>query len=185
VSLAIDRFREVLRRFVGKNELIEVYEDDDDDKFEVGYVISVSEDTYSLNMIDSKGRFNGIFVGSLEEVRRLASGTQYLASIQLLNERFKSGDRIESNMPPGPFEDMDDLLKYAHKHRLMTAILTESYFYGYVMHYTKEHLELLEVNKAGIEDGIQYLDREEITRIDFGGPVEDARQFLHSVRMGL
>jgi hypothetical protein len=186
MSAAIDRFREVLKKYVGTQELVEVYEDSEDtDKFEVGFVLSVSEDHYSLALIDSKGRGNGSFVGQIESIVRLAVGTQYLAGIRLLHERKRQPERKNSGNDVGPFENMLELVRYSCENRLMVSVTADVEFFGFIKNFTRDHIELLEVNKSGIEDGIHFIDLDEVSRIDFGGPSEEARLFLHQVRMGL
>lgn len=186
MSAAVDRFRDVLRQYVGTQELVEIYDDaDDTDKFEVGFVLSVSEDYYSLALIDSKGRPNGSFVGQMEQIVRLAVSTQYLSAIKLLYERHRQLEMKLSAVVIGPFEHMLDLVRYACENKAMVCVTADVEFFGFIKDYTRDHIELLEVNKSGIEDGIQYIDLEEVTRIDFGGPSEEARLFLHRVRMGL
>lgn len=186
MGAALDRFREVLRQYVGTEELVEIYEDSDDtDKFEVGFVLAVSEDYYSLALIDAKGRPNGSFVGQFEEIVRLAVGTQYLTAIKLLHERQKQLEMNIKSPQIGPFEHLLDLIRFAYDHRMMLCVTADVEFYGFVKDYTSDHIELLEVNKSGIEDGTHFIDLDEVSRIDFGGPSEDARLFLHRVRMGL
>lgn len=186
MSAAVDRFREVLRQYVGSQDLVEIYDDrDDTDKFEVGFVLSVSEDYYSLALVDNKGRASGSFVGQMEQIVRLAVGTQYLTAIKLLVERQRQMEMGFRRSDAGPFENMQDLIRYAHSNRIMVSVTADVEFFGFIRAYSSEHLELLEVNKSGIEDGVQYIDLEEVSRIDFGGPAEDARLFLHRVRMGL
>ncbi len=181
---AIDRFREVLRRYCGKSELVEIYDDSQDlDKFEVGFIIAVSDDTYFVKKVDTKGRYNGHYMGRLEDVVRLATGTQYLTAVRLLTERAKSLEGEDQELPP--MEAFAELLKFAHRNRLMVSAWVDVRFYGFVQEFTKEHLELIEVNKSGLEDGVQYLDIDEIATIELGGPDVDARRFLHQVRMGL
>ncbi|MBS1700035.1 MAG: hypothetical protein JST12_00100 [Armatimonadetes bacterium] len=186
MSAAVDRFREVLKQYVGTEELVEVYEDrEDTDKFEVGFVLSVSEDYYSLALIDSKGRPNGSFVGQIDEIVRLAVGTQYLVAIKLLHERQRQTEFPVRPTTVGPFETLLDLVRYARNSRIMVSVTADVQFLGFIKDYTDDHIELLEVNKSGIEDGIHYIDLEEVVRIDFDGPSEEARLFLHRVRMGL
>lgn len=187
MSAAVDRFREMLTRYVGKQELVEIFEDDEEtDKFEVGMVLSVSEDYYSLSLVDSKGRPDGSYVGLMEDIRRIGVGTQYLAAVELLHQRHKSGTLIPYSEEPKPtFDSMQEVLEYAQRMRQVVCIHTDELFYGFVANFTSEHVEIREVNRSGIEDGVQFLDLDEVVRIDFGGPVEEARRFLHQVRLGL
>jgi hypothetical protein len=67
----------------------------------------------------------------------------------------------------------------------MVSVTADVEFFGFIKDFTRDHIELLEVNKSGIEDGIQFIDLDEVSRIDFGGPSEESRLFLHQVRMGL
>ena len=184
VAAAVDRFREILRRYVGKNELVEIYDDSQDlDKFEVGFIVAVGDNTYFVKKVDAKGRYNGHYMGRLDDVVRLATGTQYLTAVRLLTERARSSEGAEHELPP--LDAFSDLLKYAHRNRLMVSAWVDVNFFGFVQEFTNEHLELIEVNKSGLEDGIQYLDIDEISTIELGGPDVDARRFLHQVRMGL
>jgi hypothetical protein len=184
MAAAVDRFREILRRHVGRNELVEIYDDAQDlDKFEVGFIVAVSEDTYFVKKVDAKGRYNGHFMGRLDDVVRLATGTQYLTAIGLLAERTRSSDSHDQELPA--LDNFSDLLKYAHRNRLMVSAWVDVCFFGFIQEFSKEHLELVEVNKSGLEDGIQYLDIDEVSTIEIGGPDVDARKFLHQVRMGL
>lgn len=187
MSAAVDRFREILSRYVGKTELVEIFEDDDEqDKFEVGMVLSVSEDYYSLSVVDTKGRPDGSYIGMIEDIRRIGVGTQYLAAIELLHQRNKSGTLLQWTDETRPtFDNIQDLLDYAMRTRSLVSIKTSEWFYGFVQHYTGDHVEIREVNKTGIEDGIQFIDLEEVVRVDYGGPTEEARRFLHQVRLGL
>ncbi len=184
MAAAVDRFREILRGYAGKNELVEIYDDSEDlDKFEVGFVLSVSEDTYFVKKIDTKGRYNGHYMGRMEDIVRLATGTQYLTAIRLLNERDRATAPAELQVPP--LETFTELLKFASKNRLLISVWVDVNFLGFIREFTNEHLELIEVNKSGLEDGIQYLDLDEISTLEIGGPDVEARRFLHQVRMGL
>lgn len=166
--------------------MVEVYDDSTDtDKFEVGLVLSVSEDYYSLARVDSKGRPNGSYVGQIEQIVRLAVGSQYLLAIKLLTERQKQFEMGIKPEPAGPFDQFSDLIRYACEHRIMISVTADAEFFGFVKDFTSDHIELVEINKSGIEDGIQYIDLDQVSRIDFDGPSEEARQFLHRVRMGL
>lgn len=192
---AIDRFREILKRYLNRDELVEIYEDSsDEDKFEVGFVVNVTEDTYTLDTIDPIGRYNGVYIGDLNDVIRIAAGTQYLAGMELLvqhqlrateNSGWK-GPRESSNRFP-TFSSTFEVATYARENRMLVQMMdgAKGVFFGFVKSVSAEHIELLEVNRLGIEDGLQFLALDDIARIDFGGPHEDARAFLHRVRMGL
>ncbi len=192
---AVDRFREILKRYVNRDELVEIYEDSsDEDKFEVGFVINVTEDSYTLDTIDPIGRYSGVFFGDLSDIIRIAAGTQYLAGMELLvQHQLRSSDgaswkgpRENSHRFP-MFSSTFEVATYARENRMLVQMVdgAKGVFYGFVKGVSAEHIELLEVNRLGIEDGLQFLALNDIARIDFGGPHEDARAFLHRVRMGL
>ncbi|HLO98815.1 MAG TPA: hypothetical protein VK171_09500 [Fimbriimonas sp.] len=187
MSAAVDRFREVLARYAGKQELVEIFEDEEEtDIPEVGMVLSVSEDYYSLSKVDAQGRPDGSYVGLIEDIRRIGVGTQYLAAIELLYQRHKSATLLPYADEPKPtFDSMLEVLEFAQVTRQVVCVLTDELFFGFVGNFTSEHVEIREVNKSGIEDGIQFLDLDQVVRIDFGGPAEEARRFLHQVRLGL
>lgn len=192
---AVDRFREILKRYINRDELVEIYEDSsDEDKFEVGFVVNVTEDTYTLDTVDTVGRYNGVYIGDLNDIIRIAAGTQYLAGMELLvQHQIRSADNLgwkgprESAHRFPTFSSTFDLANYAKENRMLVQMVdgAKGVFYGFVKNLSAEHIELLEVNRLGIEDGLQFLALNDIVRIDFGGPHEDARAFLHRVRMGL
>jgi hypothetical protein len=192
---AVDRFREILKRYINRDELVEIYEDSsDEDKFEVGFVVNVTEDTYTLDTVDTVGRYNGVYIGDLNDIIRIAAGTQYLAGMELLvQHQIRSADNLgwkgpkESARRFPTFSSTFDLANYAKENRMLVQMVdgAKGVFYGFVKNLSAEHIELLEVNRLGIEDGLQFLALNDIVRIDFGGPHEDARAFLHRVRMGL
>jgi len=192
---AVDRFREILKRYINRDELVEIYEDStDEDKFEVGFVINVTEDSYTLDTIDPIGRYSGVFFGDLSDIIRIAAGTQYLAGMELLvQHQLRShdasswkGPRDNSHRFP-MFSSTLEVASYARENRMLVQMVdgAKGVFFGFVKNVSAEHIELLEVNRLGIEDGLQFLALDDIARIDFGGPHEDARAFLHRVRMGL
>ena len=82
---------------------------------------------------------------------------------------------------------MEKLLAFVASKNILVGIHTEdgSVLYGYVRAYSDDHLELEEISFLGYEDGRRVFPIEDVMRLTYGGPDEEARMFLNRVRLGL
>lgn len=183
-----DKVREIFRRCQASGDMVEVYDDGDNlDRFDVGVVESVTSDYYSLLSIGPYGDFDGRQVGRIEDVIRVATGSEYLSALRLLHE---ARGRIDAD-PPSPEGylpmDLTNTLRFAKDKRIVVSLVDadKETLTGFVTDFGNEFVELREVRRDGQEDGLIVLHLDEVVRIDVGGRVEQARAFVHRVRMGL
>ncbi len=183
MSELFERIRQVLFDCHERGELCGVHYEPD--SFEVGFVREIDGDSFRLERIDRYGQNWGSFVGSLEKILRVQYGTQYMHAVKLLLERQKISNG-QSRGAPDSLE-MEKLLEFVMNKKLLAGIHTEdgSVLYGYVRAYSDDHVELEEISFLGYEDGRRVFPVEDIMRLSYGGPDEEARMFLKGVRLDL
>jgi hypothetical protein len=183
VSELFERIRQVLFECNERGELCGVHYEPD--SFEVGFIREIDGDSFRLERIDRYGQNWGSFVGTLDKVLRVQFGTQYMQAVQLLLERQKLANGTSRGAPDSL--EMEKLLAFAASKNLVVGIHTEdgSVLYGYVRAYSDDHIELEEISFLGYEDGRRVFPVEDVLRLTYGGPDEEARMFLNRVRLGL
>jgi hypothetical protein len=183
-----DKVREIFRRCKDSGDMVEVYDDAENlDHFDVGVVESVTSDYYSLLSIGPYGDFDGRQVGRVEDVIRVAMGSEYLSALRLLHEARGTLDAV----PPSPEGylpmDLINTLRFAKDKRIVVSLVDpdKQTLTGFVTDFGRDFVEVREVRRDGQEDGTIVLHIDEVVRIDVGGRTEQARAFVHRVRMGL
>jgi hypothetical protein len=182
VSELFERIRNVLYQCYDRSELVGVHYEPD--VFEVGFIRGIDGDNFRLERIDRYGQNWGNFVGTLDKVMRVQYGTQYMQAVQLLLERQKM-PQPERGAPASL--EIEKILAYVNEHNILAGIHNEegTVTYGFVRAYSDDHVEVEEINFLGYEDGFRVFPIEDITRVSYGGPDEEARSFLTRVRLGL
>jgi hypothetical protein len=183
-----DKIRETLRLCVASKDMVEVYDDERNlDRFNVGMVDSVTHDAYCIQSIGPHGDFDGRQIGRIEDIIRLSTGSEYLSALKLLHE---ARDRITTTLPnPDGYLPMDlqNSLRFAKDKKIVVSLIDPDHLQitGFVKDFGEDFVEISEVRRDGQEDGSIIVHLEEIVRVDVGGRMEQARAFVHRVRMGL
>jgi hypothetical protein len=183
-----EKVRHTLRRCKEAGEMVEIYDDERNlDRFNVGLVESVTHDTYCMQSIGPHGDFDGRQVGRIEDVIRLATGSEYLFALKLLHE---AHDRLAAELPSpeGYYPlDLQNSLRFAKDKKIVVSLVDPDHVQitGFVRDYGSDYVEIGEVRRDGQEDGLLIVHLDEIVRVDIGGRMEQARAFVHRVRMGL
>lgn len=184
-----EKIRTTLRHCLDNGDMVEVYDDERNlDRFNVGLVESVTRETYCIQSIGPHGDFDGRQVGRIEDIIRLSTGSEYLAALKLLHE---ARDRLSMDVLPEPEGympmDLQNSLRFARDKRIVVSLVDPDHVQitGFVKDFGREFVEISELRRDGQEDGSIIVHLEEIVRVDIGGRMEQARAFVHRVRMGL
>lgn len=184
----LDKIRDTLRRCMESGDLVEVYDDDRDlDRFIVGKVESVTRDGYALLAIGPHGDFDGRQIGRIEDVIRVATGSSYLSALRLLHDAQGRMDAQPADSAGYAPLDLSNALRFAKDKRIVISLIDGDHIpiIGFVNDFGKDYVEIRELRKDGEEDGLITVHLDDIIRVDAGGRTEQARAFLHNVRMGL
>ncbi len=183
-----EKIRQTLRRSKESGDMVELYDDEQNlDRFNVGLVESVTHDSYCIQSIGPHGEPDGRQVGRIEDVIRLSTGTEYLMALKLLHQ---ARDRITVDLPqPDAYLPMDlqNSLRFARDKKIVVSLIDPDHVQitGFVRDFGKEFVEIAELRRDGQEDGSIVIHLDEVVRVDIGGRMEQARAFVHRVRMGL
>ncbi len=182
----IDKFRAVLLTCQESHSMAELYTDEEElDRFSVGYIEEVGRETYTLAAVDDEGRFDGRQVGRLEAIIKLTVDSEYLSALKLLHE---GSGALEPTRPTGPPpRDLEAGLRGAMRDRMVASVLDVDHeaHTGFITDVGEEFVEISEIRRDGHRDGTTILRLDDVFRVDIGGRTEQARGFLHRVRMGL
>ena len=183
-----DKIRDTLRRCMDEGDLVEVYDDDRDlDRFIVGKVESVTREGYGLLSIGPHGDFDGRQIGRIEDIIRIATGSSYLSALRLLHDARGTMDGQPADSEGYTPLDLGNALRFAREKRIVVSLVDGDHIpiIGFVNDFGKDYVEIRELRKDGEEDGLITVHLDDIIRIDAGGRTEQARAFLHRIRMGL
>jgi hypothetical protein len=184
----LDKIRETLRHCKDTGDLVEVYDDDRDlDHFIVGRVESVTHDAYALLSIGPHGDFDGRQIGRIEDIIRISTGSSYLSALRLLHEARGTMDSQPVDSTGYTPLDLNSALRFAKDKRIVISLIDGDHIpiIGFVNDFGSDYVEIRELRKDGEEDGLITVHLDDIIRVDAGGRTEQARAFLHRVRMGL
>src|SRR5690242_8031745 len=112
MARARDKFFDVLRRKQDEGKLVCIFHGDDGaDKFDVGYVESLTPSTVTLLSVSPRGDFDGRLIMHLEDLSRIETDDRYSKKIELLNHYresvFKKEDKVEiSARQDGPLDHL-------------------------------------------------------------------------------
>jgi hypothetical protein len=184
-----EKIRQTLERCKTDRDMVEVYDDERNlDRFNVGLVESVTRESFCILSIGPHGDFDGRQVGRIEDIIRLSTGSEYLGALKLLHE---AKHRLEQETLPEPEGympmDLQNSLRFAKDKRIVVSLVDPDHLQitGFVQDYGEDFVEICELRRDGQEDGSIVVHLEEIVRVDIGGRMEQARAFVHRVRMGL
>lgn len=159
-------FTEILNKYKESKELISIYTKEDNDKFDVGYIIAISTDMYILELRSTNGMYDGLSVNFIDDIIRISTKGAYEEKIKKLCEFNNSlstrYDKIDN-------ENLDlYMINYAKKNRSLISISTEvNVDIGFIKHCYEEILELESIDEYGNYDGYVYIKRKDITQIEY------------------
>ena len=183
-----EKIRQTLRAAKEAGDMVELYDDERNlDRFDVGLVESVTRDSYCILSVGLHGEIDGRQVGRIEDIIRLSTGSEYLATLKLLHQ---ARNRLTPELldPEGYLPmDLQNSLRFARDKKIIVSLVDPDHvpITGFVRDFGKDFVEIGEVRRDGQQDGSIVVHLDEIVRVDIGGRMEQARAFVHRVRMGL
>lgn len=179
----------LLSTHVGTGKLISVYANQEDtDKFFVGCLLKVDEESVLLRLRGNFGEDEGVLIVPLEGVLRISTANDYLNGIQLLMQRI-----------PASESDIDDFIKspepasilsalsFAKRRGLVVTIYDEEeeQLNGFVREVSPDHVDLEYILDHGQPEGRYLLPISSISRVEMGNQFHDCLRYLYSKRLGL
>jgi len=158
--------KRTFEKYISKENLLEIYTRDSEN-FDVGRVLGLDGQFVLLHAVSKYGRDEGLVLISLESVVSVQADSRYVKKAQRLWERYPS----ERQLPDVVGDDMAEfLLAYAWKEGLGISFELKSGnpedYCGIILEYNEKIITLKQIGLYGEEDGVAYLRRDEIERMD-------------------
>ena len=164
---------------IDRKVLYEIYTDrDDDERFNVGYIV-YNDDTYLLlKSIEPYGNFDGYDLILAEDVYRIAYGTDYLCGIEAL-----ANVTCECDYDFGKIT-MENFAEFAAKLGRAVGVAvygTGHELQGFVKQVDKNGglLTVTQLETDGSVDGEFVVEFEDMARISFGGVDQSRTEKLY------
>lgn len=156
----------------------------DADRFEVGYVESVSRTDVTMLCLTPRGEEDGRMAVRIEDISALEIDDPYSQKIQTLHSykgsvfNREEGLRTSANSP-----SLDEQLQSAHDSNQAVTIedVSGTRFTGFVGELTDGYIEMKLLNQYGAPDGTAYLARHMLGKVDIGRRDEQSRAFLYKI----
>ena len=159
---------------IDRRVLYEIYTDrDDDERFNVGYIV-YNDDAYLLvKSIDPNGNFDGYDLAITEDVYRIAYGTNYLCGIEALTD---VTPECEYDFGKVTMENFAEFAAQLGRAVGVAVYGTGHELQGFVKQVDKNGglLTVTQLGTDGSADGEFVVAFEDLARISFGG-VEQSR----------
>lgn len=170
---------EIIKQFCSVGELIELYTNKDDtDAYEVGFVVAYSDNMFMVHSFNDRGKDDGFFVQRIDDLYRVAYGTQYCEKL------FKLIARQGGDFKPPMFEGFqtsgnmmyDVLNESMYNRRIVYVVLYNEYeVFGRVKSVSIDTFEIEIVQADGTLDGFTKLRLEDVRVVSVDGISENER----------
>lgn len=183
------KFYDVLRDVQEKGKLVCVFHGDDEhDKFDVGFVESLTPTTLTLLSVSPRGEFDGRVVMHLDALNRVETDDRYSRKIALLHEYrgsvFRTDDRLN---PVASAYGIGEQLQTAMDEGNVVCIedLKGNAITGFVRELGDDYVEVEALTQLGEPDGKAIMSLDEVARVQIGARDQQVRSFLYQYNYGL
>ena len=177
------KFFEVLKTQQEKQKLVCVYHGDDGhDKFDVGFVESVTPNSLTLLSVSPRGEFDGRVVMHLDDLNRVETDDRYSRKIELLHQYrgsvFKTDDHVNDQAKT---DDIHDQLARAAEERQVASIedVKGNSVTGFVLEVGDDYVVVEALTQLGEPDGQSIINLEDLSRVQIAARDQQVRGFLY------
>ena len=177
------KFYEVLKQQQEKEKLVCVYHGDDGhDKFDVGFIESLTPTTLTLLSVSPRGEFDGRVVMHLDDLNRIEMEDRYSRKIELLHQYrgsiFKSEDHVNPNARTDDL--MAQLARAAEEHDVACVEdIKGNAVTGFVAEVGDDFVMIEALTQLGEPDGQAVINLDEVSRVQVGARDQQIRGFLY------
>ena len=183
-----ENWEDVLKQYEGTGELLEFYTGTDEDGFSIGTVVQVfddieddEDDVYAdasviIGAIDPDGGSDGLLWLPLYDLTRVCAGTQFLQSKKAL-----VGEEVLQPFETDEETGLDALFELSHQEGRILSVdigVDEPVIFGVVEDYNDVFVQMHCYTEEGADDGVSFIDREQIDFCQYQGVDERAVERL-------
>lgn len=157
--------KELINKLKNSRKLAAVYSDDDNcDKFAVGYILKNTSDELLMLNISPYGKYDGFSVIRTDDIYRIEYESLYLKKIERLTDK---GEISFPELDCGEYLT-DSLMKYSMENEMIALIKIDGgadVVTGFVSDVTDEFVCLKQISDCGEYDGMTFIGKEQISFI--------------------
>jgi len=177
------KFYEVLKQQQEKEKLVCVYHGDDGhDKFDVGFIESLTQTTLTLLSVSPRGEYDGRVVMHLDDLNRIEMDDRYSRKIELLHQYrgsvFKTDDHVN---PKARADDLHaQLVRAVEEHEVACVEdVKANAVTGFVAEVGDDFVVIEALTQLGEPDGQAVINLDEVVRVQLGARDQQIRGFLY------
>jgi hypothetical protein len=177
------KFFEVLKKQQDNEKLVCVYHGDDGhDKFDVGFVESLSATSLTLLSVSPRGEFDGRVVMQLDDLNRVETDDRYSRKIELLHQYrgsvFKTEDKVNTQART---DDLYEQLARASEESQVACVddIKGNSVTGFIREVGDDYVEIEALTQLGEPDGKSIINLEDVSRVQIGARDQQVRCFLY------
>lgn len=177
------KFYEILRAQQESEKLVCVYHSDDGhDKFDVGYVESLTATTLTLLSVSPRGEYDGRVVMLIDALDRIETDDRYARKIELLHQYrgsvFKNDDNVKRDAHS---HNLQDQLSHASQEHDVTSVEDNkgNTITGFVQEVGDDYVVIDVLTQLGEPDGRAIVSLRDVSRVQIGARDQQARSFLY------
>ncbi len=177
------KFYEVLKQQQEKEKLVCVYHGDDGhDKFDVGFIESLTPTTLTLLSVSPRGEFDGRVVMHLDDLNRIEMEDRYSRKIELLHQYRGSVFKTEDHVNPNARADdlHAQLVRAVEDHEVASVEdIKGNAVTGFVAEVGDDFVVIEALTQLGEPDGQAIINLDEVVRVQLGARDQQIRGFLY------
>jgi hypothetical protein len=177
------KFFDVLKEQQESEKLVCIYHGDDGhDKFDVGFVESLTPTTLTLLSVSPRGEFDGRVVMHLDDLNRIEMDDRYSRKIELLHQYrgsvFKTEDHVN---PSARADDLHSQLSRAVEEQQVACVedIKGNAVTGFIAEVGDDFVMIEALTQLGEPDGKSVINLEEVARVQIGARDQQIRGFLY------
>lgn len=171
-----DLLNELLGESQKKQTLLSIYDNKDDiDKFYVGYIVEIFDDSILLYSYDENGEEDGYLLIRLVDIFKIEKESAYLNGLNILVKQKDSTNREQNNkFRNDGKEGIAEVISVCHEKRILVTIklIYEDFIAGYIVEKDDEYLLIEKYSKNRARDGYNLIWFRDIQNIHFDGKEE-------------
>ncbi|HVT14178.1 MAG TPA: hypothetical protein VHE55_18090 [Fimbriimonadaceae bacterium] len=179
------KFVTILQEAMEAGQVVSLYHQSHDaDRFEVGFVDSVSATDVTLVCLTPRGEEDGRMAVRIEDITALEIDDPYSRKIQTLHSyRGSIFSREEGFRASSTSPSLEEQLLRAQEGGSVVTIEDASgtRFTGFVGELAEGYIEMKLLNQYGSPDGTAFLARHMLAKVDIGRREEQTRAFLYKI----
>lgn len=171
-----DLLNDLLDESQMKQTLLSIYDNKNDiDKFYVGYVAEIFDDSILIFSYNENGEEDGYLLIRLVDIFKIEKESIYLDSLNILiKQNVSSGGRQNKKFKKGGEGGIAEITSICHEQKILVSmkLIYEDFIAGYVVKEDDEYLLIEKYSKNGMRDGYSLIWFSDIQNIHFDGKEE-------------